>query len=290
MVVTWSTGFSFVLPSFEFAPPVWTHISSAAKDLITHMLDVNPQRRYSVDTCLRHPWFGVVEPPRALLPAAPALPIAIDGVVPPLLITGVTDGVESLSSSTSSLPSSSPSASSSALATSAATAPSRQMFQLVAKCLDLERINYLQKEIARAFESAYTSSVCASVPEFAAVLRRHAVACRDLHMRVRKVMLHFHTTAQSVVELIPELKHAIVRGNVDLTQGLYGKLKAWVQELKAGIAAVQDSYSQVTCLEMHLGVLLPRSGRWCRRWDCEMWSCLVCDDSRPGVAHPSGDP
>jgi serine/threonine protein kinase len=67
--------------SFEFAPPVWTHISPAVKDLIRHMLDVNPQRRFTVNQCLQHPWFTRAEgvlpallPANALSSAGPRLP------------------------------------------------------------------------------------------------------------------------------------------------------------------------------------------------------------------------
>lgn len=43
--------------SFRFDPPVWTHVSAFARDLITRMLQVNPFKRPSAVECLRHPWF-----------------------------------------------------------------------------------------------------------------------------------------------------------------------------------------------------------------------------------------
>jgi serine/threonine protein kinase len=43
--------------SFRFDPPIWTHVSSFARDLITRMLQVNPLKRPSAVECLRHPWF-----------------------------------------------------------------------------------------------------------------------------------------------------------------------------------------------------------------------------------------
>jgi len=43
--------------SFRFDPPVWTHVSGLARDLVTRMLQVNPARRPSALECLRHPWF-----------------------------------------------------------------------------------------------------------------------------------------------------------------------------------------------------------------------------------------
>ncbi|PAA55015.1 hypothetical protein BOX15_Mlig028881g1 [Macrostomum lignano] len=37
-------------------PRVWDHISAEAKDLVSRLLDVDPQRRLTVEEALRHPW------------------------------------------------------------------------------------------------------------------------------------------------------------------------------------------------------------------------------------------
>jgi len=42
--------------SFEFADPYWTDISSGAKDLIEHLLVVDPAKRFTAAQCLEHPW------------------------------------------------------------------------------------------------------------------------------------------------------------------------------------------------------------------------------------------
>ncbi|DBA02655.1 TPA: hypothetical protein N0F65_010480 [Lagenidium giganteum] len=43
---------------FEFVPPYFDTVSSQAKDLIRKMLVVDPAKRMSAETVLRHPWFG----------------------------------------------------------------------------------------------------------------------------------------------------------------------------------------------------------------------------------------
>lgn len=85
---------------FYFAPPVWTHISTAAQDLIRRMLELDPTRRFTVSQvrvfylvgrtlgvvgtstplpCARvaqamaHPWFDAIRA-AAAPPAAPPLP------------------------------------------------------------------------------------------------------------------------------------------------------------------------------------------------------------------------
>lgn len=48
--------------SFEFLSPYWDPISDLAKDLIRHMICVDPQTRYSAAQALKHPWFKVALP------------------------------------------------------------------------------------------------------------------------------------------------------------------------------------------------------------------------------------
>ncbi|KAA0164746.1 hypothetical protein FNF31_02283 [Cafeteria roenbergensis] len=42
---------------FRFDPPVWTHVSGLARDLVVRMLSVEPASRPTAVECLRHPWF-----------------------------------------------------------------------------------------------------------------------------------------------------------------------------------------------------------------------------------------
>lgn len=41
---------------YTFLSPWWDDISKEAKDLVSHLLTVNPDRRYSIDQFLEHPW------------------------------------------------------------------------------------------------------------------------------------------------------------------------------------------------------------------------------------------
>ncbi|KAJ1952720.1 MAPK-activated protein kinase Srk1, partial [Dispira parvispora] len=41
---------------YTFLSPWWDHISESAKDLISNLLTVNPESRYSIDEFLAHPW------------------------------------------------------------------------------------------------------------------------------------------------------------------------------------------------------------------------------------------
>ncbi|GAC93063.1 likely protein kinase [Pseudozyma hubeiensis SY62] len=47
---------------YTFLSPWWDDISASAKDLITHLLCVDPRERYTIDEFLRHPWCNVKDP------------------------------------------------------------------------------------------------------------------------------------------------------------------------------------------------------------------------------------
>lgn len=57
---------------YTFLSPWWDDISSSAKDLITHLLCVDPSQRYTIDEFLAHPWMN--EKPSAPPPPTPRVP------------------------------------------------------------------------------------------------------------------------------------------------------------------------------------------------------------------------
>lgn len=44
---------------YEFTSPYWDPISDSAKDLIAHMLQVQPELRFSAEDVLDHHWLAV---------------------------------------------------------------------------------------------------------------------------------------------------------------------------------------------------------------------------------------
>ncbi|CAK7201120.1 MAPK-activated protein kinase Srk1 [Sporothrix eucalyptigena] len=47
---------------FTFLSPWWDDISKSAQDLISHLLDVNPERRYTITEFMNHPWIRASGP------------------------------------------------------------------------------------------------------------------------------------------------------------------------------------------------------------------------------------
>ncbi|GJJ15637.1 MAPK-activated protein kinase Srk1 [Clathrus columnatus] len=63
---------------YTFLSPWWDDISASAKDLIKHLLCVDPSERYTIDEFLTHPWIlGSAPPPEPtpLPPSIPAMPL-----------------------------------------------------------------------------------------------------------------------------------------------------------------------------------------------------------------------
>ncbi|KAL2891656.1 Serine/threonine-protein kinase srk1 [Ceratocystis lukuohia] len=50
---------------YTFLSPWWDNISASAKDLITHLLVVDPEKRYTIEQFLAHPWMSQDQTPNA---------------------------------------------------------------------------------------------------------------------------------------------------------------------------------------------------------------------------------
>lgn len=57
---------------YTFLSPWWDEISASAKDLITHLLCVDPAQRYTIDEFLAHPWCNEQPPPQSVIQAQQA--------------------------------------------------------------------------------------------------------------------------------------------------------------------------------------------------------------------------
>ncbi|KIV95864.1 hypothetical protein, variant 1 [Exophiala mesophila] len=64
---------------YTFLSPWWDDISKSAQDLVSHLLTVNPDKRYTIEEFLNHPWIrGTTEPTYAAADAPPlATPLAV---------------------------------------------------------------------------------------------------------------------------------------------------------------------------------------------------------------------
>lgn len=61
---------------YTFLSPWWDSVSDAAKDLITHLLCVDPHERYTVDQFLQHPWI-TGRPAPSIIKPSPAIRAAV---------------------------------------------------------------------------------------------------------------------------------------------------------------------------------------------------------------------
>ncbi|KAJ8066246.1 hypothetical protein OCU04_005328 [Sclerotinia nivalis] len=57
---------------YTFLSPWWDDISKSAQDLVSHLLTVDPKKRYTIEQFLQHPWIrGIDQPTYAALDAPP---------------------------------------------------------------------------------------------------------------------------------------------------------------------------------------------------------------------------
>ncbi|KAF8927237.1 hypothetical protein BGZ58_010546 [Dissophora ornata] len=70
---------------YTFLSPWWDEISASVKDLITHLLCVNPNERYTIDQFLDHPWIkaGEVKTEEAVASAVAAESVETTVTAPP---------------------------------------------------------------------------------------------------------------------------------------------------------------------------------------------------------------
>jgi hypothetical protein len=111
--------------------------------------------------------------------------------------------------------------------------PSRILPFPPSQVLNLPLLRSLQEGIAAEFSAAYTAVL--GLPEATALLRQHAVACRDLERRISAAMDSFHLTTVSVQGVLGEVRAAVEAGDMDLARALFHKVAEWVVQVWRGV-------------------------------------------------------
>ncbi|CED85255.1 serine threonine-protein kinase [Phaffia rhodozyma] len=70
---------------YTFLSPWWDDISASSKDLISHLLNVDPAQRYTIDEFLAHPWCNEQAPPKHIQTQAAGLSASNAPMDSPLL-------------------------------------------------------------------------------------------------------------------------------------------------------------------------------------------------------------
>ena len=63
---------------YTFLSPWWDEISKPAQDLVSHLLTVDPEKRYDIDQFMNHPWIRNTKEPT--VPARDAPPLATPSI------------------------------------------------------------------------------------------------------------------------------------------------------------------------------------------------------------------
>lgn len=75
---------------YTFLSPWWDPISKGAKDLVSHLLTVDPERRYTIEQFLQHPWITQSDVPT--VPAFDAPPSSSEAMSPMMIDIIATPG------------------------------------------------------------------------------------------------------------------------------------------------------------------------------------------------------
>jgi len=60
---------------FQFPDPYWSNISITAKQLISHLLEKNPEKRYTIEQFLEDPWIQGIFVPQGKMLASKNVPV-----------------------------------------------------------------------------------------------------------------------------------------------------------------------------------------------------------------------
>lgn len=275
---------------FAFAPPVWTHISDTAKDLIRKMLTVAPDARPDARAAMAHPWFhaerGPASTPLTQLPSPAPAPAQVEGYAgsEAQSLAMVLKRAAGESSPTSRRQAGSPS-------TSAPRVPPPGLSDMVAaveSAMNLQALRKLQESASATFQNVYQRAE--AVPSAAAAIRSHAVACRDLQLRVVAVIQKFRAGAVAMREVLVDIEVAVGAGDTAVVPPLFEQLRSWITEMRSAALAVQDSYSTLVAGVQQLIERATRIQSVAQIMDHEPTSPSASTPSTPSTAPSSFGP
>ena len=226
--------------AFTFPPPVWTHISAEAKDLITGMLQVDPEKRLSVKQCLNHQWFAVSghSPPNTRTPQA----------TPQTTVSQASTSDQIAKEKKSQQTSTSETVGSSqvevAEAPKLASACNSDEIQLAVKrSLDFDNLLTLLRSTAKHFEAAYRS--VKGLPQAPEVIRDHALRCKHLEHQMKYALRKFQSSSENVLQVLDDLELAVKNKDSTVTHELFTQLKDWMSTLKDEAVSVRNEYQSI---------------------------------------------
>eukprot|EP01138_Halocafeteria_seosinensis_P002850 gb/GECG01002911.1/.p1 GENE.gb/GECG01002911.1/~~gb/GECG01002911.1/.p1 ORF type:complete len:1327 (+),score=183.78 gb/GECG01002911.1/:1-3981(+) len=246
--------------TFHFPPPVWTHISSDAKQLITGMLQVDPEKRLSVDQCLKHPWFASER-------SSPLKSDTAEGQTSSNSVSLTQTSVSATGTPDSQIDHADTGrfSNGSALDTPGMTMTnvkyksdgeadaltsvgglkgncSDEIRLTVKRSLDLDSLIDLLRSTGKHFEAAYRS--VQGLPQASEVIRRHALTCKQLENRIKHALTRFKHSADNILGVLDDLQLAVQNKDTNVAHELFGKLKDWLVTLKDEAISIRTEYQQ----------------------------------------------
>uniref|UniRef100_A0A7S1UJ38 Protein kinase domain-containing protein n=1 Tax=Phaeomonas parva TaxID=124430 RepID=A0A7S1UJ38_9STRA len=226
-------------------------VSAGAQDLIRKLMEADPEKRLTADAAMAHPWLAeaarvvpvpvtsidryesmsnVVEP--AIMDVPPAVAgsaNAIQAYVPPPATTEAR-APPSAREVAQPAPAAGGCAGQRPGANGGATGQ-------VVQYSPLGPLTSMQKEVARCMALAHAAY--ADSPVVAAEVRRSAIICRTAQVESAALLRRVQQTADSVLDLIPDLELAVREQEPELAMEFFSTVRTWVQRLTDEITRVQ---------------------------------------------------
>ncbi len=221
----------------KLSSQLWGGISSAAKDLVSRLMDTNQHSRLTTGGALLHEWLAEHRStPRDLK----AIADACRGLSESLQETLRNDS-PATSADTTMTPGGfhvQPTEmvlrvrQQESTATSAAIRENGDQLQL-------SPLFQLQQNVASCFADAHASY--ADIPEVATQVRQGAVLCRRQYVESTKMLYKIDCTATAVLNMFPDLQLAVEEGEPQLATDFFTIVKGWVAELRTMVTATQKA-------------------------------------------------
>ena len=217
---------------------LWGHISSAAKDLVSKLMDTSQFTRLTTHDALLHHWLGVHRSTRTELKAiADNCRVLGQGLQDDLAVhekksidasgNTITAGGFPIQPTEMVL-----------RVRKGETSP-RNAITENEDHLQLSPLFQLQQNVASCFADAHASYK--DIPEVATQVRQGAVLCRRQYVESTKMLYKIDTTATMVLNMFPDLTLAVEAGEPRLASEFFKLVKGWVAELRAMVLSTQEA-------------------------------------------------
>eukprot|EP01054_Gregarina_sp_Poly1_P002029 Gregarina_sp_Poly_1__2028@NODE_1532_length_3918_cov_126_566346_g1011_i0_p1_GENE_NODE_1532_length_3918_cov_126_566346_g1011_i0NODE_1532_length_3918_cov_126_566346_g1011_i0_p1_ORF_typecomplete_len784_score101_80Pkinase/PF00069_25/7_9e68Pkinase_Tyr/PF07714_17/8_7e41Kinaselike/PF14531_6/6_4e15Pkinase_fungal/PF17667_1/5_6e10Pkinase_fungal/PF17667_1/4_7e03Kdo/PF06293_14/1_9e08Kdo/PF06293_14/2_9e03Kdo/PF06293_14/6_2e03Kdo/PF06293_14/63RIO1/PF01163_22/7_7e05APH/PF01636_23/0_00059APH/PF01636_23/3_1e03Waa len=254
---------------YSFDGPRFQNVSQECKSLISGMLQVDPQKRYTLADIETHPWMTrplpVNYPPLPILRQTTRVPIIMN--VGPTIVgarNADTDPMKDI-----------------VVPATPTSPPSSRTRSQIDHAVELFNASELLDLLGNTFYRFHAAYVAFRMHrKISSEIQAMLLEIKDLTLQSTKVFKGFFYTCQQVVELINDVTMAVSDGDASLAVALLDQLKDWVQDtLKDGTEIRQRFGAAVKRATLLVAYSRDLNAPWHESWT----SFSACPELRPNI-------